>query len=239
MPNKQQFAVTFREVSILTYRIQATSAAQAEKLANAMRDVRAWDRYPHDEDTEGTNGVESITGPDGTRYQGADGAYRALARENYQRDGEIEIDDNAVVSRGDDNGAYVAAWLWVEGCELCKEALPESGDNWEGLCPGCADRVSNLMDKRKIERDAAIAICAVDGDRPKRGPKPKPTVWVVWRREQKDAAELVRHLRSRAYRACLLADLHDGKPAYFVHVRPKDEAATLEIINRISAAVAQ
>ena len=36
-----------------------------------------------------------------------------LARAVWAKDGEIEIDDNAVVSRGDDPGAYVAAWVWV------------------------------------------------------------------------------------------------------------------------------
>jgi len=37
----------------------------------------------------------------------------ALARDEYHREGECEIDDNAVVSEGDDNGAYVSAWVWV------------------------------------------------------------------------------------------------------------------------------
>ncbi|MFN0132851.1 MAG: hypothetical protein ACKVW3_10050 [Phycisphaerales bacterium] len=37
-----------------------------------------------------------------------------LARNEYQNyDGDIEIDDNAVVSHGTDNGAYVQAWVWV------------------------------------------------------------------------------------------------------------------------------
>lgn len=35
------------------------------------------------------------------------------ARSRYHREGEIEIDDTAVVSRGDDAGAYVMAWVWV------------------------------------------------------------------------------------------------------------------------------
>ena len=35
------------------------------------------------------------------------------ARLNYQREGELEIDDYTVISRGDDCGAYVLAWLWV------------------------------------------------------------------------------------------------------------------------------
>ena len=37
-----------------------------------------------------------------------------IARE-FARDGELEIDDqNAVVSEGEDNGAYVLAWMWVD-----------------------------------------------------------------------------------------------------------------------------
>ena len=39
--------------------------------------------------------------------------FRARAKELYYRDGEIEIDSNAIISRGDDPGAYVAAWVWV------------------------------------------------------------------------------------------------------------------------------
>lgn len=34
-------------------------------------------------------------------------------RDNPVCDGELEIDDNAVVSHGTDNGAYVQAWVWV------------------------------------------------------------------------------------------------------------------------------
>lgn len=40
--------------------------------------------------------------------------YRQRAQDCIHRDGEIEIDDNAVVSTGADRGAYVAAWVWVE-----------------------------------------------------------------------------------------------------------------------------
>ena len=38
-------------------------------------------------------------------------------------EGTIEIDDNAVVSEGTDNGAYVAAWVWVyfDGTKFDKE----------------------------------------------------------------------------------------------------------------------
>ena len=40
---------------------------------------------------------------------------RAMAKDRWHRDGEIEIDDNAKVSvSGDGEGAYVQAWVWVD-----------------------------------------------------------------------------------------------------------------------------
>jgi len=39
--------------------------------------------------------------------------YRERAKELYCADGEIEVDSDACVSRGDDRGAYVEAWVWV------------------------------------------------------------------------------------------------------------------------------
>lgn len=37
-----------------------------------------------------------------------------LAFDQCHKDGEVEVDDNAAVSEGDDNGAYVQAWVWVD-----------------------------------------------------------------------------------------------------------------------------
>ena len=53
----------------------------------------------------------------------------AMARDEYQRDGEVEVDDNAKLSEGDDNGTYVQAWVWVSFAEteLDKEPSPEMG----------------------------------------------------------------------------------------------------------------
>lgn len=42
-----------------------------------------------------------------------DEQYRTLAKKRHGRDGEVEIDDNAIISHGDDPGAYVQAWVWV------------------------------------------------------------------------------------------------------------------------------
>lgn len=44
--------------------------------------------------------------------------YRAAAQREYNREGEIEVDENATVSEGDDPGAYVEAWVWVSNEEL-------------------------------------------------------------------------------------------------------------------------
>lgn len=43
--------------------------------------------------------------------------YRAAAINKYASN-ELEIDADAVVSKGDDNGAFVAAWVWVPDEEL-------------------------------------------------------------------------------------------------------------------------
>lgn len=44
-----------------------------------------------------------------------------LARE-YIQEGVLELDQNAKISEGDDNGAYVQMWKWVDfaNTRLCK-----------------------------------------------------------------------------------------------------------------------
>ena len=37
-----------------------------------------------------------------------------LAQEQRAIEGAVEIDDNALLSEGADNGCYVAAWVWVD-----------------------------------------------------------------------------------------------------------------------------
>lgn len=58
--------------------------------------------------------VTLATYPDGESK--ADKEARKLAKVRYHREGEIEIDDNAKVSRAEgnpDRGAYVEAWVWI------------------------------------------------------------------------------------------------------------------------------
>ena len=44
------------------------------------------------------------------------GAIQA-ARDAHHCDGEIELDDEVLVSAGEDNGAYISAWVWVDFME--------------------------------------------------------------------------------------------------------------------------
>lgn len=68
-----------------------------------------------------------------------DQPYRDAATEKFADEGQIEIDSDALVSYGEDDGAYVQAWVWVEsdlvpnvcngdGCEM----LVRSGDTYFG-----------------------------------------------------------------------------------------------------------
>lgn len=47
--------------------------------------------------------------------------YRNAARRKYHDEGTCEIDDNAVVSVSDDEGAYVQAWVWVYNDDVKRE----------------------------------------------------------------------------------------------------------------------
>lgn len=47
-----------------------------------------------------------------TRTNDEEAAIRSIAKGIWEKEGEIEIDDNAVVSQSE-RGAYVAAWVWV------------------------------------------------------------------------------------------------------------------------------
>jgi hypothetical protein len=69
-----------------------------------------------------------------SNVQASDEAYRTAARRQYQREGEIEVQDNAVISRSSDPGdpgAYVQAWVWVyeedaaEELRRFSQSLPE------------------------------------------------------------------------------------------------------------------
>lgn len=55
-----------------------------------------------------------------------DPRYIEAAINEYAEDGRIEIDDDALISHGDDQGAYVQAWVWVDNDDLPE---PEDTNN--------------------------------------------------------------------------------------------------------------
>ena len=50
------------------------------------------------------------------------------AIDEYAKDGEIEIDGDAVVSESDDGGAYVMAWVFAEKTDEEKQAEEEAAE---------------------------------------------------------------------------------------------------------------
>jgi hypothetical protein len=55
-----------------------------------------------------------------------------------------------------------------EPCELCGNSLKGSGDEWDGLCPECADFVSSYLDRKGLtdeDREMAIDFLKIDPNR--------------------------------------------------------------------------
>lgn len=57
--------------------------------------------------------------------------YRKYAEDRLHKDGELEFDDDAVVSLGADDGAYVMGWVWVSDYTLREEGYLEKEDDAE------------------------------------------------------------------------------------------------------------
>ena len=69
-----------------------------------------------------------------------DAQFVKRAQKLYQDDGEVEVDDGAVVSRGSDMGAYVQAWVWVDDDVPSDRRKSKPKDTGEKcICPGCGN----------------------------------------------------------------------------------------------------
>ncbi|MCP4900088.1 MAG: hypothetical protein GY906_24220 [bacterium] len=92
----------------------STIETQARAVVDVVRKMPRWPGYP----TYPTLNValQSLC----TAIDDADAdpelmkRIREAADARWNCDGEIEIDDDAVVSVSDDPGAYVQAWVWVD-----------------------------------------------------------------------------------------------------------------------------
>lgn len=70
-----------------------------------------------------------------------------MACTQYEKEGQIEIDGDAKLSEGDDNGTYVQAWVWVDlsNTVLCK-GEDSSNDGKDGDHSNC-DEGCPVFDK--------------------------------------------------------------------------------------------
>jgi hypothetical protein len=61
----------------------------------------------------------------------SDARYREAAHRLHHEDGSCEVDDNAKISRGDDPGAYVQAWVWVYNTDTKRKLAPDETTRWQ------------------------------------------------------------------------------------------------------------
>lgn len=76
-----------------------------------------------------------------------DAAYLQAARDLHAREGELEFDDNAVVSLSDDGGAYVMGWCWVEGSDL------KAPDDFAQAIRRRFDHMSVMLEDQDVDDD--------------------------------------------------------------------------------------
>lgn len=72
-------------------------------------------------------------------------AYRDAASATYDDEGVKEVDENALVSIGDDDGAYIMIWVWIDAadagiCRTCGDPNADNGEGFDGECGSCADK---------------------------------------------------------------------------------------------------
>jgi hypothetical protein len=60
-------------------------------------------------------------------------AYRAAAKKKYSCDGELEFDNNNVVSLIDNGGAYVMCWRWVPISDLPEDMQDDAEERQKGI----------------------------------------------------------------------------------------------------------
>jgi hypothetical protein len=61
----------------------------------------------------------------------SDARYREAAHRLHHDEGSCEVDENAKISRGDDPGAYVQAWVWVHNTDTKRKLTPDETTRWQ------------------------------------------------------------------------------------------------------------
>jgi hypothetical protein len=94
-----------------------TSTDTTKKLVEALQTAR--DAFPENSALARQMQAALRLIKDEQKEQSKLSSYRVAAKSMFfVNDGECEVDDNAIVSDGEEPGAYVAAWIWVPDSEL-------------------------------------------------------------------------------------------------------------------------
>lgn len=126
---RRRFVTTASEDSHFEHMIAAGLYRQLLEWVSREAERKGCDFYSVEAHTVET--CESTEDP------ALDDAYREAATNQYAEEGRVEIDSNAVVSYGDDEGAYVAAWVWVDRSDVPLARAVEADD--EGNFPDAAE----------------------------------------------------------------------------------------------------
>jgi hypothetical protein len=85
-------------MSILTTLRDIVAASDADDHGSLMNTISAASEWLAEHDADQTKYATAIQ----------------AARDEHHRDGEVELDDEVMVSAGEDNGAYISAWVWID-----------------------------------------------------------------------------------------------------------------------------
>ncbi len=90
----------------------------------------------------------------GTRQSDEEKYFVDLARDEWEKEGQIEIDDNAIVAGSSDHGDYVLAWLWVSD----PRPNPQFGDTEHEDGDGCAIYDTGYRVRSNGDDDATTSV---------------------------------------------------------------------------------
>jgi len=94
-----------------------------------------------------------------------DRAMLDAAANQYENEGTLEIDDDAIISYGDDAGAYVAAWVWVSFDGLPLRSIVTTQGTAMPEATLCLGHHANDYLRSELEK-AALASTEPESDRP-------------------------------------------------------------------------
>lgn len=130
-------------------------------LQKTVKDLITWvEREAPDHDALRARVLSFKTIPGVAEDDPRDVAYRNEAK-NHAVEGELEVDDDAIISWGDDGGAYVQGWIWISDQEAGLADVNDEDDAGDDVCDICMR--SNVHVSRVTEDGRTIGVeCGCD-----------------------------------------------------------------------------